>query len=94
MKLKPLALGLAGGIVWGASVFAATLWILITGSAGTTIALLAKFYMGYSVSIGGAFIGLVWGFADGFIAGLVIAWLYNAFIPSHQEIEEETPTGD
>ena len=94
MKLRPLALGLAGGIVWGASIFVATFWILITGSAGTTIALIGKFYLGYSVSIGGAFIGLVWGFADGFVAGLVIAWLYNAFIPSYQEIEDEIPSDD
>ena len=94
MKLKPLALGLAGGIVWGASVFAATLWIIIIGSEGSTLALLGKFYLGYSVGIVGAFVGLVWGFVDGLVAGLVLAWLYNAFIGRPREIEAETPTAD
>ena len=94
MRLQPLALGLAGGIVWGASVFVATLWILIIGSEGITIALLGKFYLGYSVSIAGAFIGMLWGFADGFVAGLVLGWLYNVFTGYPEDFEDETPIDD
>jgi hypothetical protein len=94
MRLKPLALGLAGGILWGASVFAATLWILIIGSSGVTLALLGKFYVGFSVSIVGAFIGLLWGFADGFIAGLILGWLYNIFTGHPADSAGETPTDD
>jgi len=98
MTLRPLALGLAGGIVWGASVFAATLWILIIGSEGITLGLLRKFYLGYSVSWGGAFMGLLWGLVDGFVAGFVIAWLYNRFIEYPDEIpddiEVEAPIDD
>ena len=85
MKLKPLALGLAGGILWGVGLCVGTLWIVIIGSPGITLGLLGKFYIGYSVTIPGAFIGLVWGFVDGFICGIILAWLYNLFIPSGQE---------
>jgi hypothetical protein len=79
MKLKPIALGLALGIIWALCVFVATLWTLITCSGGQHLCLLSLFYLGYSVSVAGAFIGLVWGFIDGFIAGLVLALLYNLF---------------
>jgi hypothetical protein len=78
MKLKPLALGLAVGIIAGVAILFATIWISIVGP-GTTLELLGKIYIGYSVSIGGAFIGLIYGFIDGFIAGFLIAWLYNKF---------------
>ena len=40
---------------------------------------LGNFYIGYSYSWGGAVIGLIWGFFYGFIAGVLIAWLYDLF---------------
>ena len=76
MKLDAKALGLAGGILWAACVFLATLWVVWVGG-GEHLELLAKFYIGYSVSVPGAFIGLVYGFVDGFLGGFVLAWLYN-----------------
>lgn len=79
MKLQAWPLGLAAGIVCGASVFLATLWIMIRGGSGEHLALLARFYPGYSVSIGGSILGLTYGFIDGLIGGLVLAWLYNTF---------------
>lgn len=78
MKLDKTALGLAGGIVWGVAVFLATLWVLYRGG-GEHLELLAKFYIGYSVTVGGAFVGLVYGFVDGFIGCWILAWLYNRF---------------
>jgi hypothetical protein len=81
MKLNQRAFALSAGIIWGVSVFVATIWLVIIGSAGTTIALLHKFYLGYSVSFVGAFIGLIWGFIDGLIIGFIFAWIYNLFTP-------------
>ena len=81
MKLNPKALALTSGIFWGLAVFIATIWLIIIGSPGTTISLLGKFYIGYCLSIGGAFIGLLWGFVDGLICGYLFALLYNLFIP-------------
>lgn len=78
MKLDAKALGLAGGILWAACVFLCTLWVVWRGG-GEHLELLAQFYLGYSVSVAGAFIGLVYGFVDGFIGGWLLAWLYNRF---------------
>jgi hypothetical protein len=77
MKLNVKALALTAGILWGATVFLATLWLLIRGYDGTLISRLDHFYFGYSFSYPGAFVGLVWGFVDGTIVGAVFAWLYN-----------------
>jgi hypothetical protein len=79
MHLDRRALGLALGLLWGGGVFVATLWIVIAGMGGEHLALLRRFYLGYSVTVVGALIGLVYGFIDGFIGGWLTAWLYNRF---------------
>jgi len=81
MRMNAKALGLSVGLLWGASVCLATVWILVVGSEGETLGKLGVFYIGYQVSWIGAVIGLVYGFADGFIGGLLLALIYNAFLP-------------
>ncbi len=81
MKLSPKALGLTLGLLTGAAVFLATLWTLAVGG-GKHLILLRQFYLGYSVSVGGAFVGLLYGFLDGLIVGVIIAALYNRFVSS------------
>lgn len=81
MKLSPKAMGLAIGLLIGAAVFLATLWSMAVGG-GKHLILLRQFYLGYSVSFGGAFVGLVYGFIDGVIIGVLVAVLYNRFAPS------------
>jgi hypothetical protein len=76
MKLRVRAFGLSVGIVWGLGIFVATLWAAAQGR-GSTLVLLKSFYSGYSISFGGAIVGLIWGLVDGFICGVLIAWLYN-----------------
>ena len=78
MQLNTPALGLACGILWGAAVLLATLWVLIRGG-GEHLHLLDQFYIGYGISVGGALLGLVYGFIDGFLSGWILAWLYNRF---------------
>jgi hypothetical protein len=62
------------------------LWALYVGCVGITamfgwgddlIAPLASLYIGYAASVIGAIIGAVWAFIDGFVAGVIIAWIYN-----------------
>ncbi len=77
MKLSVKALALTSGILWGASVCLATLWLLIMGYDGRLISQLDHFYLGYTFSAVGAFVGLAWGFVDGAVCGAVFAWLYN-----------------
>ena len=78
MILSKRALALALGILWGAVVFLATIYVLLKGG-GHTLVLLQQFYWGYNISWGGAFLGLIYGFIYGFITGWLIALLYNAF---------------
>jgi hypothetical protein len=77
MKFNIKSFSLTCGIIWGLTILLSTWWILITGASGKTFGKLSKFYLGFSVSWGGAFIGLIWGFVDGLILGAVFAWLYN-----------------
>ena len=81
MRLNAKALGLALGILWGLSVFLATAWIVLTGAPGETLAKVGAFYIGYEVSWTGAAVGLGYGFVDGLVGGLLLAWIYNAFLP-------------
>lgn len=79
MKLNVKALGLSLGILWGVSLLLLTWLFLIIGQPGNTLSKLSAVYVGYSVSWFGGFVGLIWGFVDGFIGGALIAWLYNKF---------------
>ncbi len=76
MELRARAFGLAVGIAWGLGIFIVTIWAVLLGT-GNTLRLLSTFYYGYSVDIDGAFVGLFWGFVDGFLFGAAVAWLYN-----------------
>jgi hypothetical protein len=76
MKLRVRALGLTFGIILGLWAFVAIIWAVIAGGGGT-IACLGGFPLSFTVSVGGALLGLLWGIVCGFILGAVIAWLYN-----------------
>ncbi len=79
MKLNVKAFGLACGLFWGFGLMLVTWWvILIEGSTGDLLAI-GHVYRGYCVSLTGSFIGLAWGLVDGFIGGVILAWLYNLF---------------
>lgn len=75
-KCQPLALGIAIGVLWAAYVFFAGIAAMF-GWGNAMVETLGSFYIGYAASFVGAVIGAVWAFVDGFIAGVVIAWIYN-----------------
>lgn len=76
-KLDSVALGVAVGTFSGLAIFAATLVLIFKGGAvvGPNLALLGQFFIGYTVTVKGAFIGLVYGS----IAGFVLGWLIGVF---------------
>ncbi len=76
-KINAKNLGLAGGILWGLTLFATTL--VATGSSFGSQFLVAygSLHPGYSISIAGSVIGLIYGFICGFVGLYLIAWLYN-----------------
>jgi len=75
-RCQPLPLGIAIGVLWAVYV----LFVGIVAMFGWGVALvdaLSSLYIGYEASIIGAIVGAIWAFVDGFIAGVVIAWIYN-----------------
>ncbi len=77
MKLDALNFGIAGGIIWGVTVFICTLLAIYTGYSETFLAILQSVYPGYHISLLGSFVGLIYGFLDGFLGFFLLAWLYN-----------------
>jgi hypothetical protein len=57
--------------------FFLTWWVIAFDGVTGEVTLLGRIYRGYNISPIGSVIGLVWAFADGFIGGVVFAWLYN-----------------
>lgn len=81
-KLDRAALGFAVGTLCGLGIFAATIYLIIKGGevVGPNLALLGQFFVGYKVTVAGAFIGLVYGFIAGFVLGWLIGFLRNLLV--------------
>lgn len=81
MKLRPIALGAALGSVWGVSLFITTWISYYTGYGKLFLEVLAQsIYPGYTITPLGSFLGLVYGFADGFVSAALISYIYNKLI--------------
>ena len=74
------AWGLFIGCGWGAVVFTLGMLSRFLNMSPKFVVLLGKVYIGYKNTVPGSFIGAVWGFADGAISGMLIAWLYNRIV--------------
>ena len=79
-QLSSCGLGLACSITWGLALFILVLFNLHFDWGGTLLDVLSSLYIGIDYNIKGAFIGLFWGLAHGFIAGWVTAFLYNCSV--------------
>lgn len=44
------------------------------------VAVLSSVYIGYSPTFVGSIAGAVWAFANGFIGGVIMGWLYNKIV--------------
>jgi hypothetical protein len=84
-RLDSVALGCAIGAVAGASVFAATVILLIKGGdpVGPNLSLLNQYILYYSVTWKGSLIGAAGGFVIGFACGWAIAVLRNLTLSSY-----------
>ena len=81
-RIDKLGLATSSGTVSGLLVFLATLWLTFAGGGVTTQALelLNQFYIGYTVTVKGSFIGMGYTFLWGFLFGWLFAYLHNLFI--------------
>ena len=49
------------------------------------VLVLSSLFIGYGPSIVGSIAGAVWAFFDGFVAGVLLAWLYNRLLLKRQQ---------
>ena len=71
------------GMAVGLGLFALTLLDLAARHGvgkESSLGLLNQYFAGYSVSVKGAFIGLLWGFATGFVMGWFVAFCRNLVV--------------
>ena len=81
-RVDKLGFATAVGSVCGLAIFLATLLLAIMGDtvAVSDFQLLGQYFIGYAVSVKGAFIGLGYSFFWGFIWGWLFAYLRNLFV--------------
>lgn len=80
LHLNARAWGIAVGLVFGMGLFLATMVLLMKGglAVGAHLGLLGRLLPGYSVTVGGAFIGFGYAFVIGYAIGRIIGSVYNA----------------
>jgi len=78
-RLDPVALGAAIGAVAGLGLFLATAFLLLKGGemVGPNLALLGHYFIGFSPTWAGAFVGLAEAGVFGFVLGFLVAGLRN-----------------
>lgn len=84
-RLNARAWGLAGALVLGLGLFAATNILILAGPApgtdvGGTLGQLRYFLPGYSVTFIGSLVGFVYAFVIGYILGRAVGSLYNRMV--------------
>lgn len=88
MKLNTKAFALAAGFVWGINWFFLTWFMIIMDGISYEMTIIGRMYRGFTVSPVGSLVALLWGFLDGFLIGLLVAWIYNKLAPRFQKKEK------
>ena len=85
-RYDPIALGTALGALSGGGLFLATVVLLLKGGdpVGPTLSLLGSYFLGFSATWPGAFVGLIEGALGGFLAGYLLARSINLLVGAHE----------
>jgi hypothetical protein len=86
-RIKADALALVCGLIGGAGLFTMTVWLVIKGGpdVGQHLQLLSNFFIGYSVTWAGAFVGLAYGAVTGGLIGWAVGRIYNGVVDTRQK---------
>ncbi len=79
MKCDPVPLGVGIGVILAVYVFLLGLIAMWWNWGTVIVTVLGSLYIGYEPTFIGSILGAIWAFVDGFIAGVVIALVYNKF---------------
>ena len=81
MRLCMKSTGLAFGLIWGGAILmcgiANQIW---PGYAVAFLGVVSSIYPGYTPGgFGSVIVGTLYALVDGFVGGIILAWLYNLF---------------
>jgi len=81
-RIDKLGFATSSGAVSGLLIFLTTLWVTLSGNGATPqiIHLLNQYFIGYTFTVGGAFVALGYTFLWGFLFGWLYAYLHNLFV--------------
>jgi hypothetical protein len=81
-RIDKLGFATALGSISGLIVFLSTIFLILKGGdiVGQNLQLLNQYFIGYTVTIKGAFIGLFYSFIWGFLFGWLFSYIRNLFI--------------
>ncbi len=81
-RIKARILAFIFGLIGGGGLFTMTAWLLIKGGphVGEHLQLLKHFFIGYSVTWTGAFVGFAYGAVVGGFIGWMIGVVYNRIV--------------
>ena len=82
LRLNANILGIVLGIIVGLGIFIATNFLILKGGevVGPHLALLGNFFPFYRVTFLGSIIGFGYGLLTGYVAGFIIATIYNQVV--------------
>ncbi|NOS77586.1 MAG: hypothetical protein HOP35_06540 [Nitrospira sp.] len=81
-RIKADALALVCGLIGGLGLFVMTVWLVLKGGPqpGQHLQLLSQYFIGYTVTWPGAFVGLLYGIVAGGTIGWAIGMIYNKLV--------------
>jgi hypothetical protein len=79
-KVNIVAIGVAMGTSSAIAVVVYTFFAYFFGYGIQAEILLDDFFPGYSLTMSGAVIGMIWAFSLGYLFSALVAWFYNRLI--------------
>jgi hypothetical protein len=81
-RLNANMLGIVAGLLSGLILFLATIILVVKGgpSPGRHLVLLSQYFIGYEITVVGAFVGFLYASLLGYIAGYVVGKIYNRLV--------------
>lgn len=81
-RIKAEALAFVCGLIGGLGLFVMTVWLVLKGGPqpGQHLQLLSQYFIGYTVTWPGAFVGLLYGIVTGGAIGWAISTIYNKLV--------------
>lgn len=82
VRFNARVLGVSLALLASAALFVATLLLVARGGdyVGTMLGQLRYFFPGYTVTVGGAFVGAFWAAVVGYVVGVLFARLYGPWL--------------